>query len=250
MGVRKSWLPMIAGAGALALAWSAEAQTPAGHPSGAVSWQAKLVGWAQTATAALPTVDQGMAWLARTEAEATAASERALTWVKSYGPSFPMAEPSPDSPAAASGINDTEKQSIGCILGGTGGLAAAVGAGGGNVINLIAGGVVSAANPAATYLALGGVVFASFCAVGQALTPAALMVWDRLSNGDVGSAQSPQMNPGLPGRRPYWPIGPDGNWDRSLGYVVEVGARGVGIHEVGGRDGERLLILTGGRDSR
>lgn len=63
------------------------------------------------------------------------------------------------------------KQSIGCVVTGTAGVAAAVAAGGENLINIIAGGIVVPQNRAVLYIGLAGVVFASFCAVGQALTP-------------------------------------------------------------------------------
>ena len=48
---------------------------------------------------------------------------------------------------------------------------AALGFGWQNVTNLISGGVVPAAGPGAVALGLFGVVFTSFCAIGQALTP-------------------------------------------------------------------------------
>ena len=234
MSVRRGWLPVAAGAGALVVSAVGAAQA---QDSGAAGWQDKILGWARATVAAVPSPTESVEWFVRAETDAVAAADRALTRIKSYGPSFPMADDSRDAPATPGGINDAEKQSIGCIIGGSGGLATAVGVGGTNVVNLIAGGIVSPLNPAAAYLALSGVVFASFCAIGQALTPAALLAWDRF-RGDESSPVG--LNPGLPGRRPFWPIGPDGNWDPRLGYVVEVG----------GRDGERLLILTGTPDSR
>ncbi|CAA7617026.1 conserved exported hypothetical protein [Candidatus Terasakiella magnetica] len=96
--------------------------------------------------------------------------------VKSYGPSFPvMSEPV----ATPSGeMSETVKQSIGCVVGGTVGTAAALSAGAENLVNVIAGGLVTPANPFVLYSSLMGVVFASFCAVGQAVTPLVLYYTD------------------------------------------------------------------------
>ena len=114
--------------------------------------------------------------------------------VKSYGPGFEL----PDRPSRlgdmASGDEITEYDlSYGCIVGGVAGTGLSVGAGGLNVINLIAGGIVPAATPVAAYLALGGVVFASFCAVGQALTPAALAAYGYFAP-PPSRVQAPQMD--------------------------------------------------------
>jgi hypothetical protein len=73
--------------------------------------------------------------------------------------------------AADHHMPDDVKQSIGCVIAGTAGVAGAVAAGGENLINLIAGGLVAPQNRAVLYIGLAGVVFASFCAMGQALTP-------------------------------------------------------------------------------
>lgn len=59
----------------------------------------------------------------------------------------------------------------GCVVFGSVGTAAAVGASSVNLLNVIAGGVVTPANPAVLYLGLAGVVFTSFCTLGQQLTP-------------------------------------------------------------------------------
>lgn len=97
---------------------------------------------------------------------------------KVYGPNFSLPVPQPGMPDAAAGGSVTEFDlSLGCILGGTTGTALSVGAGGMNVVNLIAGGLVAASSPVAMWVALGGVVFASFCSVGQALTPAAMATY-------------------------------------------------------------------------
>ncbi|MGE4221164.1 MAG: hypothetical protein AB7G39_17095, partial [Alphaproteobacteria bacterium] len=60
---------------------------------------------------------------------------------------------------------------VGCIVGGTVGTTASLYIGAANIINLIAGGGAPPASPAALYAAVAGVVFATFCAVGQSVTP-------------------------------------------------------------------------------
>jgi hypothetical protein len=67
--------------------------------------------------------------------------------------------------------SDETKQSMGCLIGGVAGTAVALLAGGAAAVNVIAGGGLAPANPVVLYTGLAGVVFASFCAVGQALTP-------------------------------------------------------------------------------
>ncbi|MEO5335726.1 MAG: hypothetical protein H7841_02360 [Magnetospirillum sp. WYHS-4] len=87
--------------------------------------------------------------------------------------------PRPPISRPGGSLSDGEKQSIGCLAAGTAGMGIAMAADGTNVINVIAGGLVFPANQAVLYISLVGVVFASFCAVGQALTPAVLMAYDR-----------------------------------------------------------------------
>ncbi|BBK30460.1 hypothetical protein EDC65_2098 [Stella humosa] len=81
-------------------------------------------------------------------------------------PLTPVA-PSAQAPDASSEL----KNSVGCIVGGTLGATVASLAGGTNTINLIGGGIVSAINPVTFYVSMVGVVFVSFCQLGQALTP-------------------------------------------------------------------------------
>lgn len=95
--------------------------------------------------------------------------DRAVLYAKSYGPSFPTLDA--DATQDPEKWSDTVRQSMGCLVTGSAGTTAALFAGGENLVNVIAGGVVSAANPVVLYVGLFGVVFASFCAVGQALTP-------------------------------------------------------------------------------
>jgi len=89
-------------------------------------------------------------------------------------------------------FSDEELHSIGCLVGGTIGTGAAVAAGGVDVVNIIAGGVVPVSNPLALGIAMAGVVFASFCAVGQALTPAAIMLYDRAVGAESGRVARPE----------------------------------------------------------
>ena len=97
---------------------------------------------------------------------------------KSYGPDFSLPNRRTEGAAPNTDTGVTEYDlSLGCIVGGVTGTGLSISAGGLNVINLIAGGLVTAANPTAAYIALGGVVFASFCAVCQALTPAAMATY-------------------------------------------------------------------------
>ena len=93
-------------------------------------------------------------------------------------------------------FTNDELQSLGCLVGGTVGTGLAMAAGGVGVSNVIAGGVVPVANSLTMGTALAGVVFASFCAVGQALTPAAMMVYDHYY---------PQPDPGLDSSVPVQP---------------------------------------------
>jgi hypothetical protein len=98
-----------------------------------------------------------------------AAMLSAVHRVKAYGP---MPGPvdhllAPDGNSMSLGV----KQAIACLGVGTAATAGAIAVGAQNLTNLIAGGLVTAANPAVLYLGLTGIVFASFCAIGSALTP-------------------------------------------------------------------------------
>jgi len=99
--------------------------------------------------------------------------------IKSYGPS---GSPSSNGNGGSSDtleFGDSERGSMGCLAGGVLGTAGALYIGGENIINLIAGGLVVPTSPAALYASLFGVVFASFCAVGQAMTPAVVYAYRR-----------------------------------------------------------------------
>lgn len=103
-----------------------------------------------------------------------------LNLVKSYGPS---GSPPASGNGSSNGVEfgDSEMASLGCLVGGTVGMAGALAIGAANIGNLIAGGLVPAASPAALYASLVGVVFATFCAVGQAMTPLAIYGYKRFN---------------------------------------------------------------------
>jgi hypothetical protein len=65
---------------------------------------------------------------------------------------------------------------LGCLIAGSVGTGIAALAGTNNVVNVMAGGQAIAASQLALYTAVAGVIFGTFCAVGQALTPLYLHV--------------------------------------------------------------------------
>ena len=95
---------------------------------------------------------------------------------------FPWLAQAPGEPAPLGGaaeLGDAEINSFGCLIGGSLGMGASMYIGGLGIVNLIAGGLVPVQNPAALYLSLFGVAFATFCAVGQALTPLTVYTYKR-----------------------------------------------------------------------
>lgn len=124
--------------------------------------------------------------------------DRAVLYAKSYGPGFPTLDA--DASKNPEEWSDTVRQSMGCLVSGTGGTVAAMIAGGENLVNVIAGGVVSASNPVVLYTGLFGVVFASFCAIGQALTPLYIQYFTEPTEVAKG-APGPNM---LPNARAYY----------------------------------------------
>lgn len=68
-------------------------------------------------------------------------------------------------------LPDNVKTAWGCIIGGTVGTGVALAANAENLINVIAGGIVAPASPAVLAIGLAGVVFGTFCTIGQAFTP-------------------------------------------------------------------------------
>ena len=121
-----------------------------------------------------------------TEAVVIEPAPKYLELVKSYGPSGPPASGNGSSNGVEFG--ESEMTSLGCLVGGSVGMGAAVAIGAANISNLIAGGLVPAASPAALYASLFGVVFATFCAVGQAMTPLVIYGYKRFTepSEDVG----------------------------------------------------------------
>lgn len=103
--------------------------------------------------------------------------------------------------AEAAELPGEVKQSIGCLVTGSIGTVGAVVAGGENLVNIIAGGVVAPQNRAVLYIGIVGVVFASFCAIGQALTPLYLHMVEPASPADRvahGRAQPARLDTILP----------------------------------------------------
>ncbi|HYH18879.1 MAG TPA: hypothetical protein VD995_09715 [Azospirillum sp.] len=68
-------------------------------------------------------------------------------------------------------LPDDVKSAWGCLIGGTVGTGVALAANAENLINVIAGGIVAPASPAVLAIGLAGVVFGTFCTIGQAFTP-------------------------------------------------------------------------------
>lgn len=95
-------------------------------------------------------------------------------------PPKPRAQPLPSDVATA----------WGCVMVGTAGTAAALTANSTNLLNVVAGGIVTPANPAVLYLGLAGVVFTSFCSLGQQLTPLYLYYFGSEPGPEVEIAKS------------------------------------------------------------
>ncbi|HYD68720.1 hypothetical protein [Azospirillum sp.] len=72
---------------------------------------------------------------------------------------------------AADNLPDDVRSGWGCLIGGTVGTGIAMAANAENLINVIAGGIVAPASPAVLAIGLAGVVFGTFCTLGQAVTP-------------------------------------------------------------------------------
>lgn len=74
-------------------------------------------------------------------------------------------------PKAPPHTPDDVRQAWACVAGGSVGTAAAVAAGAENLVNVVAGGVVAPSNRAVMIVGLTGVVFTTFCTLGQQLLP-------------------------------------------------------------------------------
>jgi len=95
-----------------------------------------------------------------------------VTFAKAYGPGFPTMDTPAREPNGEMSL--ITKKSLGCLGVGTAATAVALVAAPDSAIFLIGGGLVPILNPTVLYLGLGGVVFASFCAIGHAVTPMVL----------------------------------------------------------------------------
>jgi hypothetical protein len=86
-------------------------------------------------------------------------------------------------------------ESMACLVTGSAATLAALGLGWENVTNLISGGLVAGAGAGAAALGLFGVVFLSFCTIGQALTPLYLEV---LGSAPSSAGTAPPATPPSP----------------------------------------------------
>jgi hypothetical protein len=88
--------------------------------------------------------------------------------------------PTHAQPAPAADLEPSMEvmKSFGCLATGTTGTLAAIGFGPENLVNLVSGGIVTPANSAVLAIGVVGVVFASFCTVGESLTPSVLYMMD------------------------------------------------------------------------
>ncbi len=120
--------------------------------------------------------------------------------VRAFGPSAPaLREPAvqPDGQPALVTV-----QSVGCLV--VGGLATSLTmlAGAENLVNVVGGGLVRAANPQVLALGVMGVTFGTFCAVGSALTPLYLHLRRQPAEEAPAAPPSPYMaTPGVPRHR-------------------------------------------------
>lgn len=79
----------------------------------------------------------------------------------------PMIPPKP----GVSSMPPEVRGAWGCVIAGTAGTAVALSADSINLLNVVAGGIVLPNNPTVLYLGLAGVVFTTFCTLGQQLAP-------------------------------------------------------------------------------
>ncbi|CAK0747976.1 membrane hypothetical protein [Gammaproteobacteria bacterium] len=90
---------------------------------------------------------------------------------------------SPDSPGAGAEVMSPEvKASFGCMLLGTTATVATAMIGAENLVNLVAGGAVAPSNSAVLVIGVVGVVFSSFCTIGQVLTPSVLYMINKMGS--------------------------------------------------------------------
>lgn len=109
------------------------------------------------------------------------AQEARLTEIKEIlRPPEPVVEVAATPAATSEPLPDDVKNGLGCFLAGTGATATTVAAGSENIINVIAGGVVPVTSGAVLVVGVLGVVFASFCTIGQILTPALVYTTEKI----------------------------------------------------------------------
>ena len=94
-------------------------------------------------------------------------------------PARPTHAQTPPAQPTTEDLSMEVRKSFGCLATGTGGTLAAIGFGPENLVNLVSGGIVTPANSAVLAIGVVGVVFASFCTVGESLTPSVLYFTDR-----------------------------------------------------------------------
>lgn len=93
-------------------------------------------------------------------------------WAVMASPAAAQETASPMAPPKAPReIPDDVRSAWACVAGGSAGTAAALAAGAENLINVVAGGVVAPSNRSVMVLGLAGVVFTTFCTLGQQLLP-------------------------------------------------------------------------------
>jgi len=93
-------------------------------------------------------------------------------------PGSKLIDATPDVATQRDGLTAEVQQSIACVLVGGTATAGALSAGAENLVSVVAGGAVPIRNTAVLYLGVVGVVFATFCALGQALTPLVMYAFE------------------------------------------------------------------------
>lgn len=118
--------------------------------------------------------------------------------VKAEELASPMIPPKPGSTKVPENVT----AAWGCVLFGTAGTTAALAANSENLLNVVAGGIVTPANPAVLYIGLAGVVFTTFCSLGQQLTPLYLYYFspDEVSEVEIAKSNGRRVAGGVPSR--------------------------------------------------
>ncbi len=91
-----------------------------------------------------------------------------------------------ESSALVSDVPNTEsmpenvKEGFGCFIAGSLATAITAAIGAENLVNVVAGGVVAPASTAVLAFGVVGVVFSSFCVIGQVLTPTTVYIYNNM----------------------------------------------------------------------